>query len=263
MFRWRPKPNRMSTGKNTVKQSLVWCTPMKTHLPKCSPWGISSEYSLAHSPMMGLHCCVLTHHLVKDKAFNLSGVQCLDFLGDLKEGDGLCLGHLQSVSVETGSHREPDSHLWQQEDLGWAFSRTALGESWHGEHHTQQHARYCGLRNWVDGSAHAWNRECWPGATSRSAGLMGHLSADATYVLACGGSGVQLRCLRSIWWWEKTSAHRGYRWKEVRWVKALGGDVVIQGSCIQWKSTGQKLETRGKWNQDLGGDQSKWTDKET
>ena len=65
MFRWRPKPNRMSTGKNTVKQSLVWCTPMKTHLPKCSPWGISSEYSLAHSPMMGLHCCVLTHHLVE------------------------------------------------------------------------------------------------------------------------------------------------------------------------------------------------------
>ena len=42
-----------------------------------------------------------------------------------------------------------------------------------------------------------------------------------------------------------------------------GGDVVTQGSGIEWKSTGQRLETRGKQNQDLGGDQSKWTDKET
>ena len=48
--------------------------------------------------------------------------------------------------------------------------------------------------------------------------------------------------------------------KQVRWVKALGGDVVTQGSCKEWKSTQQRLETRGKQNQDLGGDQSKWTD---
>ena len=35
-------------------------------------------------------------------------------------------------------------------------------------------------------------REHWPGATSRSAGLLGHLSADAPYVSACGESGAQL-----------------------------------------------------------------------
>ena len=34
--------------------------------------------------------------------------------------------------------------------------------------------------------------------------------------------------------------------KKVRWEKALGGDVVTQGSCVKWKSTGQRLETRGK-----------------
>ena len=42
-----------------------------------------------------------------------------------------------------------------------------------------------------------------------------------------------------------------------------GGDVVTQRSCIEWRSMGQRLETRGKENQDLGGDQSKWTDNET
>ena len=34
--------------------------------------------------------------------------------------------------------------------------------------------------------------------------------------------------------------------------------MVTQGSCIEWKSTGHRLETRGKQNQDLGGDKSKW-----
>ena len=57
----------MFIGENTGKQSLIWCTPMKIHLWKCSPLGISSGYSLALSPMVGLHCCVLTHHLVKDR----------------------------------------------------------------------------------------------------------------------------------------------------------------------------------------------------
>ena len=45
--------------------------------------------------------------------------------------------------------------------------------------------------------------------------------------------------------------------------KSSRGDVVTQGSCIEWQSTGQRLETRGKQNQELGGDQSKWTDKES
>ena len=144
----------MLIGKNTVKQSLVWCTPMKTHLPKGS-LGISSRYSLAHSPVMGLHCCVLTHRLVTDRAFNLSGAsQCPGSLGDPKEGDGPCSGHLQSVSAGTGPLRGTDPHLWQQEDLGLAFCRAAPGESVHSEVHTQQHARDCGLRNWVDGGAH-------------------------------------------------------------------------------------------------------------
>ena len=131
----------MLIGKNTVKQSLVWCTPMKTHLPKGS-LGISSRYSLAHSPVMGLLCCVLTPHLVKDRAFNLSGaLQCPGPLGDPKEGGGLCSGHLQSVSAGTGPLRGTDSHLRQQEDIASAFSRAAPGESWPSEDHTQQHAR--------------------------------------------------------------------------------------------------------------------------
>ena len=97
----------MLIGKNTVKQSLVWCTPMKTHLQKCSPLGISSGYSLARFPMMGLHCCVLTHHLVKDRAFNLSGaLQHPDSLRDPKEGEGPSSGHLQSVSEGTGPSEE-------------------------------------------------------------------------------------------------------------------------------------------------------------
>ena len=132
-------------GKNKVKQSLVWCTPMKTHLQKCSPLGISSGYSLARPPMMGLHCCVPTHCAVKDSAFNLWGMlQCPGSLGDPKEGDGLCSGHLQSMSAGTGPLRGTDPHLWQQEDLGSAFCRAAPGEPWHSEYHTQQHAR--GLR---------------------------------------------------------------------------------------------------------------------
>ena len=144
----------MLIGKNTVKQSLVWCTPMKTHLPKRS-LGISSGYPLAHSPAMGLHCCVLTHHLDKDRAFNLSGaLQYPDSLRDPKEGEGPSSGHLQSVSAGTGPLRGTHPHLWQQEDLMSAFSRAAPGESWHSEDHSQQHARDCGLRNWVDGSAH-------------------------------------------------------------------------------------------------------------
>lgn len=32
-------------------------------------------------------------------------------------------------------------------------------------------------------------RECWPGATCKSAGLMRHLSADVSYVSTCGGWG--------------------------------------------------------------------------
>ena len=144
----------MLIGKNTVKQSLVWCTPMKTHLPKRS-LGISSRHSLAYFPVMGLHCCVLTHRLVTDRAFNLSGaLQCPGPLGDPKEGHGVCSGHLQSVSAGTGPLRGTDPHLWQQEDLGLAFCRAAPGESVHSEVHTQQHARDCGLRNWVDGGAH-------------------------------------------------------------------------------------------------------------
>ena len=173
---------------------------MQTHPPKCSPLGFSFEYYLAHSPMIGLHSCVLTHRLVKDRDFNLSGVlKSLGSLGDSKESDGLCSGHLQNMSPGTGPLRG-DPHLWLQEDLGWAFSRAALGKSWHGEDHTQQHAWDCGLRNWVDGSAHPWNRECWPGATSRSSGLMGHLSADGPCVSAWEGSGAPLRRLRWIWW---------------------------------------------------------------
>ena len=39
-------------------------------------------------------------------------------------------------------------------------------------------------------------REHWPGATSRSAVLTGHLSADGPYVSACGGSGAQLSHFR-------------------------------------------------------------------
>ena len=79
---------------------------MKTHLPKGS-LGISSRYSLAHSPVMGLHCCVLTPHLVKDRAFNLSGVlQWPGSLRDPEEGDGLFSGHLQSVSAEQGLSEE-------------------------------------------------------------------------------------------------------------------------------------------------------------
>ena len=144
----------MLIGKNTVKQSLVWCTPMKTHLPKRS-LGISSRHSLAYFPVMGLHCCVLTHRLVTDRAFNLSGaLQCPGPLGDPKEGHGVCSGHLQSVSAGTGPLRGTDPHLWQQEDLGSAFCRAAPGESLHSEDHTQQRARDCGLRNWVDGGAH-------------------------------------------------------------------------------------------------------------
>ena len=150
----KTKSERDAFGKNTVKQSLVWCTPMKTHLPKRS-LGISSGYPLAHSPAMGLHCCVLTHHLDKDRAFNLSGA--LQHPGSLrypKEGEGPSSGHLQSVSAGTGPLRGTHPHLWQQEDLMSAFSRAAPGESWHSEDHSQQHARDCGLRNWVDGSAH-------------------------------------------------------------------------------------------------------------
>ena len=144
----------MLIGRNTVKQSLVWCTPMKTHLPQSS-LGVSSKYSLAHSPVMGLHCCVLTHRLGKDRAFNLSGaLQHPGSLRDPKEGECPSSGHLQSVSVGTGPLRGTDPHLWQQEDLGSAFSRAAPRESWLGEDHTQQHALDCGLRNWVDGGAH-------------------------------------------------------------------------------------------------------------
>ena len=145
----------MVTGENTVKESLVWCTPMKSHLQKCSPSGISSGYSLVRFPVMGLHCCVLTHCIGKDRAFNLSGaLQCPGPLGDPKEGGGLCSGHLQSVSAGTGPLRGTDSHLRQQEDIASAFSRAAPGDSWLGEDHTQQLARDCGLRNWVDGGAH-------------------------------------------------------------------------------------------------------------
>ena len=105
--------------------------------------------------MMGLHCCVLTHHPVKDRTFNLSGVlQWPGSLEDAKEGHGVCSGHLQSVSIGTGPLRGTDPHLWQQEDLGPAFSRAAPGGSWLGEDHTQQHALDCGLRNWVDAGAH-------------------------------------------------------------------------------------------------------------
>ena len=105
--------------------------------------------------MTGLHCCALTHHPVKDRAFNHSGV--LQWPGSLrhpKEGDDLCLGHLQSVSVGTGPLRGMDPHLRQQEDVRSAFSIAAPGESWLGEDHIQQHALDCGLRNWVDGGAH-------------------------------------------------------------------------------------------------------------
>ena len=117
--------------------------------------GISSGYSLACSPMTGLHCCALTHRPVKDRAFNLSGaLQWPGSLEDPKEGDDLCSRHLHSVSVGTGPLRGTDPHLWQQEDLRSAFSRAAPGKSWHSEDHTQQHARDCGLRNWVDGGAH-------------------------------------------------------------------------------------------------------------
>lgn len=150
----KTKSERDAFGKNTVKQSLVWCTPMKTHLPKRS-LGISSRYPLAHSPAMGLHCCVLTHHLDKDRAFNLSGaLQWPGSLEDPKEGDDLCSRHLHSVSIGTGPLRGTDPHLWQQEDLRSAFSRAAPRELWHSEDHTQQHALDCGLRNWVDGGAH-------------------------------------------------------------------------------------------------------------
>ena len=132
----------MVTGENTIKESLVWCTPMKSHLQKCSPSGISSGYSLVRFPVMGLHCCVLTHCIGKDRAFNLSGaLQCPGPLGDPKEGGGLCSGHLQSVSAGTGPLRGTDSHLRQQEDIASAFSRAAPGESWPSEDHTQQHAR--------------------------------------------------------------------------------------------------------------------------
>ena len=71
--------------------------------------GISSGYSLACLPMMGLRCCVLTHRPVKDRAFNLSGVlQWPGSLEDAKEGHGVCSGHLQSVSVGTGPLRGMD-----------------------------------------------------------------------------------------------------------------------------------------------------------
>ena len=161
--------------------------------------GISSGYSLACSPMTGLHCCALTHCPVKDRAFNLSGA--LPWPGSLrhpKEGDDLCSGHLQSVFVGTGPLRGTDPHLWQQEDLGSAFSRAAPRELWHSEDHTQQHALDCGLRNLGGWRCPSMRhpREHWPGATSRSAGLMGHLSADSPYVSACGGSAAQLRHLR-------------------------------------------------------------------
>ena len=57
--------------------------------------------------MMGLHCCVLTHRPVKDRAFNLSGVlQWPGSLRDPEEGDGLFSGHLQSVSAEQGLSEE-------------------------------------------------------------------------------------------------------------------------------------------------------------
>ena len=145
----------MFIGENTGKQSLIWCTPMKIHLWKCSPLGISSGYSLALSPMVGLHCCVLTHRLVTDRAFNLSGaLQCLGYPGDPRQGDGLCSGHLQSGSAETSPLIGTDPHLWQQEDLVSAFPRSAPGESWHVEDQTQQHAWDCDLRNLVYGSAH-------------------------------------------------------------------------------------------------------------
>ena len=91
---------------------------MQTHPPKCSPLGFSFEYYLAQSPMIGLHSCVLTHRLVKDRDFNLSGVlKSLGSLGDSKESDGLCSGHLQNMSPGTGPLRG-DPHLWLQEDLG-------------------------------------------------------------------------------------------------------------------------------------------------
>ena len=143
----------MFIRKNTVKQSLVWCTPMKTHLRKRS-LGISSGYSLAHSPVMGLHCCVLTHRLVKDRAFDISCVlRSLGYLGDPRQGDALCSGHLQSVSAGTSPFIGTDPHLRQQEDLASAFSRSAPGESWHIEDYTQQHAWDCDLRNRVYGSS--------------------------------------------------------------------------------------------------------------
>ena len=145
--------------------------------------------------MMGLHCCVLTHRPVKDRAFNLSGaLQWPGSLEDPKEGDDLCSRHLHSVSVGTGPLRGTDPHLWQQEDLRSAFSRAAPRELWHSEDHTQQHALDCGLRNLGGWRCPSMRhpREHWPGATSRSAGLMRHLSADSPYVSACGGSGAQL-----------------------------------------------------------------------
>ena len=130
MLRWRPNMNRMFIGRNTVKQSLVWCAPFKTHLSNRSTLGISSGYSLECSPTTGLHCCVLTHRPVKDRAFNLSGVlQWPGSLEDPKEGDGLCSGHIPSVSVGTGPLRGMDPHLWQQKILGQPFP-----EQLHGSH---------------------------------------------------------------------------------------------------------------------------------
>ena len=120
--------------------------------PESFSLGISSRYALALSPMVGLHCCVLTHHLVKDRAFDLSCVLlCLGYLGDPRQGDGLRSGHLQSVSAGTSPFIGTDPHLWQQEDLASAFSRSAPGESRHIEDYTQQHA--CDLRNRVYGSS--------------------------------------------------------------------------------------------------------------
>ena len=117
----------MLIGRNTVKQSLVWCTPMKTHLPQSS-LGVSSKYSLAHSPVMGLHCCVLTHRLVKDRAFNLSGaLQHPGSLRDPKEGECPSSGHLQSVSAGTGPLRGTHPHLWQQKIPGQPFPEQLQG----------------------------------------------------------------------------------------------------------------------------------------
>lgn len=45
--------------------------------------------------------------------------------------------------------------------------------------------------------------------------------------------------------------------------RALDGHLVTRGSCIGRGGHGPEVESWGKTEQDLGGDQMKWANKET